>query len=380
LAKGKLSAVQIEMLLAISRNFTPTGPMRQKQDPNIDGCLSRLLDLVVQNPSLIDDEFLKLLVVATPRLTASLSASLFRRIVQQSADWKLLPEQRLKLLETIALCLPDKVPQEAREYLMNQLRTDLELPTEGRSRIYILLAKHLTTTEFIQMTRLMKTSPYRLNLELAQALANDNFGADLLLTTIKAGEAPTRLLQEPAVLEKLKSAKVKDLDTKIKELTKGLPAPEKRIDDLLKARVAGYAKAKTDVTKGQAVFKNSCAACHQMNSEGGKVGPQLDGIGIRGLDRLVEDTLDPSRNVDHVFRQTRLDLADGSLVLGLLLREDGGNYIMANDQGKEVPIRKVDVEKRTTNNISAMPNNIDTTIPEADYYHLLRYLLEQRAK
>ena len=54
-----------------------------------------------------------------------------------------------------------------------------------------------------------------------------------------------------------------------------------------------------------------------------QIGPQLDGIGIRGLDRLLEDTLDPNRNVDQAFRATTLVLKNGQILSGLVLREEG---------------------------------------------------------
>jgi putative heme-binding domain-containing protein len=58
-----------------------------------------------------------------------------------------------------------------------------------------------------------------------------------------------------------------------------------------------------------------------LGGKGAKAGPQLDGIGGRGLDRLMEDILDPNRNVDQSFRATNLALHNGQTVSGLLLRE-----------------------------------------------------------
>ena len=66
---------------------------------------------------------------------------------------------------------------------------------------------------------------------------------------------------------------------------------------------------------------------------------QLDGIGVRGVDRLLEDILDPNRNVDQAFRTTQLALKDGQLIAGLLLREEGEVLVLADAQGKEVRIR-----------------------------------------
>ena len=376
----KISPEELQLLLAACRAYPQSDPHVYGSPCWCDDVIDDLINDAMKLPSLWTDPLFQVLRDATPKMSHLNSANLVEKIASGGIAWKPTAEQRAMLIEACVPFFDCKTSPSVKGYIIDGLSTDTELTPAFRSSILLKLTKQLSTTDLIQISKLFKTSPYSANVNYALTMASDNFGADLLLTTIKAGEAPARLLQEPSVLEKLKGAKLKDAEARIKELTKGLSAPEKRIDDLLKARVAGYAKAKTDVAKGQVVFKNTCAACHQINSEGGKVGPQLDGVGIRGVDRLVEDTLDPSRNVDHAFRQTRLDLVDGSLVLGLLLREDGGNYIMANDQGKEVPIRKVDVEKHTTNNISAMPANIDTTIPEADYYHLLRYLLEQRAK
>ena len=63
---------------------------------------------------------------------------------------------------------------------------------------------------------------------------------------------------------------------------------------------------------------------------------------------MLEDVLDPNRNVDQNFRMTILNLKDGKVVRGLLLREEGEVYVMADDKGKEVPVPKKDVDDRST--------------------------------
>ena len=70
-------------------------------------------------------------------------------------------------------------------------------------------------------------------------------------------------------------------------------------------------------------------------ARGPKIGPQLDGIGVRGLDRLLEDVLDPNRNVDQAFRATTLTLKNGQSLTGLVLREEGAVIVLADAQGKE---------------------------------------------
>ena len=90
--------------------------------------------------------------------------------------------------------------------------------------------------------------------------------------------------------------------------------------------------------------------------------------------------LDPNRNVDAAFRATVLNLADGRTLTGLLVREEGQVLVLADAAGKEVRVPQTDVEKRTASPLSPMPANFDTVVPEADFHHLLAYLLEQRAK
>jgi putative heme-binding domain-containing protein len=88
--------------------------------------------------------------------------------------------------------------------------------------------------------------------------------------------------------------------------------------------------------------------------------------------------LDPSRNVDQMFRTTNLALQDGRLVSGLLVREEGEVLVLADSQGKEVRVPKATVEERTVVPVSPMSASFADQIPEADFYSLLAYLLSQR--
>ena len=163
---------------------------------------------------------------------------------------------------------------------------------------------------------------------------------------------------------------------RLAKLTKGLPPADQKIQELIGARHKGFDGAKPDADLGAKVFEKSCAICHTIANKGAKVGPQLDGVGVRGLDRLLEDVLDPNRNVDQAFRLTILNLKDGRVVRGLLLREEGEVLVMADDKGKEVRVAKNEVDERSTSQQSPMPATFAEQIPEADFYNLMAFLLK----
>jgi putative membrane-bound dehydrogenase-like protein len=157
------------------------------------------------------------------------------------------------------------------------------------------------------------------------------------------------------------------------------PEQRKQLDTLIAARTAAFAKAKPDLETGSNVFKMNCAACHQIQGEGGLIGPQLDGIGARGPARLCEDILDPNRNVDAHFHLHMLTLKDGSTFAGFLKAELGQIQLLADATGKEHRIAKKDIAKTEVTPISLMPPTFGQTLDEATFIDLLGYLLHEKA-
>jgi putative heme-binding domain-containing protein len=253
-------------------------------------------------------------------------------------------------------------------------------PIEFREQVAQALAGTNQPGAYTALVQTLQTAPARLQTSIALALASSAPGGEKLLQAVTEGKASARLLQEKGIALRLKQAKVANLDDRLAKLTKGLPAADERMLALLKERRTQFASAKPDAVRGAMVFEKHCAACHQIANKGAKIGPQLDGIGIRGLDRLLEDILDPSRNVDQTFRATTLVLNNGQLVTGLLVRQEGKVFVMADDKGKEVRVAGDNVSERLTAQLSPMPANLAEQIPAEEFHDLLGYLLEQRVK
>lgn len=212
---------------------------------------------------------------------------------------------------------------------------------------------------------------------IAISLAGSRDGARSLLDAITAGKASARLIQDSAVDVRLALSGLEDYKTRAADLLKGLPPPDARVNQEIERRKRGLLGERSDLSRGALAFEKHCGACHQVRGKGGRVGPQLDGVGVRGPDRLLEDLLDPSRNVDQAFRTTNLALKDGRLVSGLLLREEGEVLVVADSQGREAAVPKAEVEARSVVPLSPMPANIVDQIPAEDFPHLLGFLLSQ---
>ncbi len=263
---------------------------------------------------------------------------------------------------------------------LTHLLLDENEPIGIREQIASSLAATNETEAYAALVQAFEKSPARLQTTIALGMAGSPQGGTKLLDAVAAGKASARLLQDRALELKLRQARVPDLDARLAKLTKGLPAPSERVAELIAQRKTAFLKVTADAKAGRLVFEKHCATCHIIANKGAKIGPQLDGIGIRGLERLLEDILDPSRNVDQAFRATTLELDNGQFLTGLLLREEGKVFVMANNEGKEVRVPAAQVVNRSVGQISPMPANFAEQIAEKDFHNLMAYLLEQRVK
>jgi putative heme-binding domain-containing protein len=269
-------------------------------------------------------------------------------------------------------------PAGALPILTAALSDDRE-PETVRERFGATLAELNSDPARAALVAAMKAAPFRLQTRWATALTGSREGAEALLEAVSQGAASARLLQSTGLKNRLQSVKPRDWESRVAALTRDLApadaAREKLIADRRTAYQNGDAAA---VEGGRRLFEQNCAACHQIEGKGGLVGPQLTGVGNRGLERLCEDILDPNRNVDRAFRQTILTLKDGDVQSGLFRREEGDLLVFADGTGKEFSVKKGNVTERRESDQSLMPDNFGESIPAAQFNQLLAYLLSQR--
>jgi putative heme-binding domain-containing protein len=262
--------------------------------------------------------------------------------------------------------------------LLRGLLVNSAVSLEVRESAAISLANLERPEALDALLEALPSAHERLQSTIAAALARRRDGAFALFKAIEAGKASARQLKERRVEIGLENAQIPRLSERMAAALKGLPPADRKLRKLLGSRRDGFVREAHNPARGEGVFEKNCANCHQLGGKGARVGPQLDGIGSRGLERLLEDVLDPNRNVDQSFRVTSLALVSGQVVSGLLLREDGEVLVVADSQGKEVRVPRNKVEERSTIQLSPMPANMADQIPEPEFQDLMAFLLQHR--
>ncbi len=226
----------------------------------------------------------------------------------------------------------------------------------------------------------LQNAPADLQTRLADLLSGHPRGAEVLVQAMESGKASPRLLQNLVIRQRLEAFDKPQWRQRIEQLARQLPPASDAVAALIRQRLKSFDPNRADPNRGRIVFQKHCANCHRIGNEGTNIGPKLDGIGSRGLERLAEDILDPNRNVDEAYRLTLLLTRDGRSLSGLKLRQEGQQLIFADQQGKEFAVAQADIEKMQTSPLSLMPGNFGETIPVADFSDLLAYLLSLRGE
>jgi hypothetical protein len=172
----------------------------------------------------------------------------------------------------------------------------------------------------------MQNTSARLQRSFASTLSANRCGTVVLITAIENGKASSTLLRDKATVDRLLASGSDEEDARLRELLKKLPPANTAADQLIAARRTAFDPTKADAVRGAEVFTRNCAVCHAIEGKGAAIGPQLDGIGGRGVDRLFEDILDPNRNVDRAFRLTLVTKKDGGIISGCCVAKKESNW------------------------------------------------------
>jgi putative heme-binding domain-containing protein len=249
-----------------------------------------------------------------------------------------------------------------------------------RAKIASTLGESSSQSSRAILLQSLTTAPTTLQKEIALALAGTHDGSEALLQAVIEGKTSPRLLQERTIADRLTASKIPDAAARIQKLTANLPAPSAERQKLIEQRHGALNLSSASTTAGAQVFKQQCSICHSLDGQGATIGPQLDGVGGRGAERIMEDILDPNRNVDRAFRTTLLIMKDGDVQSGLFRREEGAMLVLAQSDGKEISVPKKDVQERRESDTSLMPDNFSEAISASDFNNLIAFLLSKRPK
>jgi putative heme-binding domain-containing protein len=231
-----------------------------------------------------------------------------------------------------------------------------------------------------QLVNGLRTAPHRLEVKIAQALASTPEGAEELLAAVESRKASPQLLLEKPVKERLTASKPKDWEKRVTSATKAIPPLDAERQKLIDQRRASFKLTSAKPTAGAKLFEQTCAVCHQIEGKGGLIGPQLDGVASRGVERIIEDVLDPNRNVDGAFRYSTITLDDDRVISGLQRREEGEVIVFADSTGKEISVPRKQIKERIQSESSLMPDNFGEILGAEDFNNLLAFLLSKGTK
>jgi putative heme-binding domain-containing protein len=130
---------------------------------------------------------------------------------------------------------------------------------------------------------------------------------------------------------------------------------------------------KADRSNGRALFARTCAKCHTLFEDGGKIGPDLTGSQRVNPEYVLTKVLDPSAVVAKDYQMTIFNLADGRTVNGIV-KQDDGKVVTVQTQNELLRLAKSDIESRKQSSQSMMPEGQLAMLSDAEVRDLIAYL------
>ena len=250
-----------------------------------------------------------------------------------------LPERRASALESAQSLLDPGTPLEDGLALVEVLAR-VEDPAAARvlARAYPVLSGKLQDTIF-------------------EKLAARGSWSSVLLDEVEQKRIDARSLGAQKQ-HRLRNSADAAVAARAQKLFEGGDASSAQIDALIAKLLPEVDQPGGDAVNGKKLFTENCAACHTANGAGGKIGPDISGMGSHGAAALLPSMLDPSRTVEAAYAEWSLTTKDDQLFAGVLARESAESVLLRWNGG-EKEVQRSEIESLKNTGRSPMPVGLE---------------------
>jgi putative membrane-bound dehydrogenase-like protein len=195
-------------------------------------------------------------------------------------------------------------------------------------------------------------------------------GTTLLLDAIERNAVPAAQISAAhrQRLASVKDTAIRDRATKL--LAAAINPDRQKVLDAYQDAL----KMAGDSAHGQAVFAKSCSVCHQLEKVGHVVGPDLAQLQNKSPAFLLQEIIDPNRNVDSRYVEYRATTKAGRVFNGLLFAESATSITLRAQEGRDQPLLREEIDELESTGRSLMPEGLEKDLSRQDLADLIAFL------
>ena len=134
-----------------------------------------------------------------------------------------------------------------------------------------------------------------------------------------------------------------------------------------------------DAGRGRRLFEDAkrsrCVGCHAIDGRGGRLGPDLMGVGGRlSGEELLEAVLEPSARIHPDYAATVLATTSGRVLQGIVRPVSDSEVEVALSETEAVRLPVAEIEERKASEVSLMPSGLQESLSPGEFADLLAYL------
>lgn len=144
-----------------------------------------------------------------------------------------------------------------------------------------------------------------------------------------------------------------------------------------KEAIAHYRPAllmKGEAERGEAVFGQRCAVCHEGREAVAAIGPVIASLRNKGAPMLLENIIKPDREIAPQYLLWEVKLKGGKSEAGMIGEETAAGLTVFRVDGTRQRIERGDIERLTNLNRSLMPAGLEAGLSLQEMADLLAYL------
>lgn len=135
--------------------------------------------------------------------------------------------------------------------------------------------------------------------------------------------------------------------------------------------------AGADWARGRKVFfseQAACSGCHQLQGQGGRIGPDLSNLPHRDFHSVWRDIERPSFAINPDYLSQTVALKSGQVLTGTI-RTEGDQLFLGDAQGKVTAFSRDDVDEMVAGKLSVMPEKLIDKVGQQGMQDLMLFLL-----